>query len=94
MKLEHIAEYRRTIAMDSRPDMFEALARTADAIAETADASADVHEDAAGNLPEAAEHAERDRRLAAAERAAADALRDGRIPPDEVRQVIREARGR
>jgi hypothetical protein len=79
--------------MDNRPtDMFEALARTAEAIAETAEASTDVHKQAAGNLPGAEEHAARDRRLAAAERASAHAFRNHEIPPDEVRQVIREAR--
>jgi anti-sigma factor RsiW len=73
-------------------DSFEALARTADAIAETAEASAEVHDQAVGLLPGAAEHAERDRRFAAAERAAAHAYRNHEVPPDDVRQVIREAR--
>jgi hypothetical protein len=71
---------------------FEALARTADAIAETADASADIHDDAADNLAGAAEHADRERRFAAAERAAAHAYRNHQVPPEEVRQVIREVR--
>jgi len=79
--------------MDGKPtDMFEALARTAEAIAETAAASADVHIQAADDLPGAEEHAARDRRFAAAERASAYAFRNHEIPPDEVRQVIREAR--
>jgi len=73
-------------------DTFEALARTADAIAETAEASADVHDRAIGQVPGAAEHAERDRRFAAAERAAAHAYRNHQVPSDEVRQAIREAR--
>jgi hypothetical protein len=79
--------------VDNTPfDMFEALARTADAVAETAEASADVHDQAIGQLPGAAEHAERDRRFAAAERAAAHAYRNHQVPPDEVRRVIRETR--
>ncbi|WP_433728223.1 hypothetical protein ACQP2Y_14390 [Actinoplanes sp. CA-051413] len=79
--------------MENMPfDSFEALARTADAIAETAEASAEVHDQAVGFLPGAAEHAERDRRFAAAERAAAHAYRNHEVPPDDVRQVIREAR--
>jgi hypothetical protein len=73
-------------------DTFEALARTADAIAETAEAGAAVHDQAVGHLPGAAEHAERDRLFAAAERAAAHAYRNHEVPPAEVRQVIREAR--
>jgi hypothetical protein len=71
---------------------FDELARTADAIAETAEASAGVHDQAAGFLRGAEEHAERDRRFAAAERAAARAYRSHQVPPDEVRQVIRESR--
>ncbi len=79
--------------MDGRPtEIFEALANTADAIAETAEASAHVHDGAVGNLPEAAEHAARDRRFAAAERAAADAYRNHQVPPDEIRHAIRQAR--
>lgn len=79
--------------MTSEPlGTFEALAKTADAIAETAEASAVVHDDATGHLPGAAEHAERDRRFAAAERAAAQAYRDHDVPPAEVREVIREVR--
>jgi hypothetical protein len=71
---------------------FEALARTADAVAETVAMSADVHDQAAGNLPGAAEHAQRDRRFAAAERAAAAAYRSGEVPPDDVQEAIRDSR--
>jgi uncharacterized protein DUF4386 len=73
---------------------FDALARTADAIAETAAMSADVHDRAAQNLPDAAEHAERDHEFAAAERAAAFAYRSGEVPPDDVRQSVRDSRSR
>jgi hypothetical protein len=83
---------RMSEAADKTIENFEALARTADAIAETAAMSADVHDRAAGNLPGAAEHAERDRRFAAAEMAAADAYRSGEVPPDDVRQAIRDSR--
>jgi hypothetical protein len=37
------------------------------------------------------DHADRERKLAAAERAAAEAYRAHRIPEDEVRTAIREA---
>src|SRR5918993_352356 len=83
---------RMSEAAGKTTEILEALARTADAIAETAAMSADVHDQAAGNLPGAAEHAERDRRFAAAERAAAAAYRSGEVPPDDVRQAIRDSR--
>lgn len=60
------------------------LARTAEDVAWTLEHSAAVHADLAADRPEAAEHAERDRRLAAA------ALRDGEPPPDAARQDIRD----
>lgn len=69
---------------------FKKLARTSEAVAQTAELSAAVHDGAVGTLPGAAEHAETDRRFAAAERAAAAAFRRGEVPPDEVRQVIRD----
>ena len=83
---------RMSEAAGKTTEILEALARTADAIAETAAMSADVHDRAAGNLPGAAEHAERDRRFAAAERAAAAAYRNGEVPPDHVRQAIHDSR--
>lgn len=73
----------------SAGDWFEALARSADAVAETAEMSARVHDEAVGHLPGAAEHAQRERRLAAAERAAAAAFRRHEMPSDEVRRAIR-----
>jgi transcription initiation factor TFIIIB Brf1 subunit/transcription initiation factor TFIIB len=82
---------RMSEAADKTTENLEALALTADAIAETAALSADVHDEAAGNIPGAVEHAERDRRFAAAERAAAVAYRSGKVPPDDVRQAIRDA---
>jgi septal ring factor EnvC (AmiA/AmiB activator) len=71
---------------------FEALAATADRIAESAEHSAAVHDELGDHLPGAHEHAERDRRFAAAERAAAAAYRAHEVPSDEVRQVIRDVR--
>jgi hypothetical protein len=77
-------------AARSAVDWFEALARSADAVAETAEMSARVHDSAARHLAGAAEHARRERRIAAAERAAAESYRRHEMPTDEVRQVIRD----
>jgi hypothetical protein len=77
----------------SQDELFEALAQTAEAIAQTEEISADVHDHSAVFLPAAAEHAGRARRLAAAEKAAAAAFREHRLPPDDVRQVIRDRGG-
>ena len=65
------------------------LAQTAESIARTVEWSADVHAGLADKGPEVLEHAERDRRFAAAERAAAAALRRGELPPEAARRVIR-----
>ena len=78
-------------ASGAAKDMFERLAGTAENIAETANAAARVHDQLTGLLPGAAEHAARERRLAAAEAEAADAYRNQQVPPDEVRQVIRDS---
>src|SRR3954452_569025 len=83
--------------MGSRPgaartsDSFDAVAGAAEALADTLDMSAHVHDEIAERVPDAAQHAEQERRLAAAERAAAAAYRRGEIPADEVRQVIRDS---
>ena len=71
----------------------EALARLAESIAATTEHSAKVHDRMSARMPEAAEHAARERRLAAAERAAAEAYRQGRAPSADVRQQIVEGRG-
>ncbi|BFU45000.1 hypothetical protein KRMM14A1004_32370 [Krasilnikovia sp. MM14-A1004] len=70
------------------------LAQVAERIAETARDGARVHDQLVGRLPGAAEHAARQRRLAAAEEAAAVAYRNLEVPPDAVRRAIVECRGR
>jgi hypothetical protein len=85
-ELDRAAELARTREM-----IFEDLAQMAETIGQTEEISADVHDKAARHLPGAVEHAARSRRFAAAERAAAAAYREHKVPPDEVRKVIRES---
>jgi hypothetical protein len=73
-----------------RADLFDATAKVAEDIADTAEMSARVHAGLRGTLPGAEDHAEREVRLAAAERAAAEHLRRGEVPPEDVRAVIRD----
>jgi hypothetical protein len=78
---------------DTRPaeqmaELFDALARRADEVAEAAEHSADVHERLPPHVLSPPDHLERDRMLAAAERAAAEAYRAHRVPSDEVRAAI------
>jgi hypothetical protein len=84
------------VAPGRHADIFAALdetrqkvARTAEYIARVAEQSADLHDALAGSVPDAEEHAVRDRRLAAAERTSAAALRRGGLPPESARRVIR-----
>jgi hypothetical protein len=87
---ERSAHDRAAELHSMRDAIFEALAQVAEAIAQTEEKSADIH-DAAQHLPGAVEHAARSRRFAAAERAAAAAYREYKVPPDDVRQVIRDS---
>lgn len=70
-----------------RDQAFENAARNADNLARVAEHSAEIH-DHMPHLPGAADHAERDRRLAAAERAAAQAYRRHELPSDAVRRSV------
>jgi hypothetical protein len=67
------------------------LAGLADAVAMVLEEHATVHERMAGEVGSAGPggHAARARELAAAERAVAQAYRDGTRPPDTVRDTIR-----
>src|SRR3954452_13954645 len=90
---ERSAHDRAAELARQRDELFTALARTAEAVARAEEERVDVHDSAAGLLTGAVEHAVRGRRFAEAERAAAAAYREHRLPPDEVRQVIRDPRG-
>ncbi|GAA0503284.1 hypothetical protein Ade02nite_36090 [Paractinoplanes deccanensis] len=76
---------------DRAAESFESLADSAEMAARTAEMSARVHDQMTDRVAGAAEHAERDRTLAAAEWEAAAAYRAHEVPPDEVRETIRRA---
>jgi hypothetical protein len=82
---------RRTPLADQQAVLFEELAERAEGLARTAELSAEVHAQMPAHLLTPPDHAGRDRMLAAAERAAAEAYRAHRLPPDEVRDAIRRA---
>jgi methyl-accepting chemotaxis protein len=71
------------------------LARSAEAVAAVAEHSAAIHDAMAqrgGLIGDARERAERARRFAAVERAAARAYRAGSLPPDGAGEAIRNPR--
>jgi hypothetical protein len=75
-------------AVHESEELRRRLAGLADAIAAVLEEHATVHEHMAGQ-DGAGGHAARSRDLAAAERAVAQAYRDGTSPPDTVRGTIR-----
>ena len=81
----------RTRLTERGAEIFEELAHRADEIAQSAEYSADVHERLPPHLLSPPDHVKRERLLAAAERAAAEAYRAHRVPSDEVRTAIVEA---
>jgi hypothetical protein len=82
---------RHTAPADRRAELFDQLRQRAEDLARTAEFSAAVHAKMPAHLLNPPDHAERDRRLAAAERAAAEAYRAHRVPSEEVRAAIRRA---
>jgi hypothetical protein len=70
----------------------EEMAKIADDVAKVAEYSAIVHDQMSSRVPGAAEHAARDRRLAAAERDVAAAYRQGSTPTPAARQQIIDSR--
>jgi hypothetical protein len=80
--------YRRALR-DRRDRQFQRLAEAAEAMAATAETSARIHDQMTNEQPDAAEHAARERLLAAAERDAAEAFRAGELPSSASREAIR-----
>ena len=78
--------------VDWRAELFEELGQRAEDLARTVEFSAEVHAQMPAHLLIPPDHAERARRLAAAERAAAEAYRAHQVPHPEVRAAIRRAR--
>jgi hypothetical protein len=76
-------------AVHESEELRRRLADLADAIAVVLEEHATVHERMAGRHNDNGRHAARVRELAAAERAVAQAYRNGTRPPDTVRDTIR-----
>jgi len=79
---------------ERRRKQLQRLAEAAEGMAETAEMSARVHDQMARQQPAAAEHADRERMLAAAEREAAKAFRAGELPSAASREAIRASGSR
>ena len=77
-----------TRLIEQRAELFDELAQRAEELARVAEHSAEVHEQLPPHLLNPPDHPERERLLAAAERAAAEEYRAHRVPPDEVRAAI------
>ncbi|WP_067500239.1 hypothetical protein [Actinoplanes sp. TFC3] len=69
------------VGREELSEQFERSARNAEALSATIEKSAEVHEAMRETLPGAAEHAAKDRRVAAEEREAAKTLRAHIVPP-------------
>jgi hypothetical protein len=69
-------------------ELFDELAQRAEELARTAELGAEVHAQLPSHLVNPPDHAERERILAAAERAAAEAYRAHQVPPTDVRAAI------
>jgi len=80
---------RQTPMSDQRAELFEELAQRAEDLARTAELSAEVHAHMPTHLLHPPDHPGRERVLAAAERAAAEAYRAHQVPSDEIRAAIR-----
>jgi hypothetical protein len=85
------ADRSQTPLADQTAELYEELAQRAEEIARTVEHSAEVHAKMPTYLLSQPDHAERERMLAAAEHAAAEAYRAHQVPPSEVRAAIRRA---
>jgi hypothetical protein len=86
-----VADRSQTPPADQTAELYEELAQRAEEIARTAEHSAEVHARMPSHMLSHPDHAERERMLAAAEHAAAEAYRAHQVPPSEVRAAIRRA---
>jgi hypothetical protein len=82
---------QQTPLADRRAQLFDGLGQRAEDLARTVEFSAEVHAQMPSHLLNPPDHAERERKLAAAERAAAEAYRAHQVPADKIRDAIRQA---
>jgi hypothetical protein len=87
-----VSRNNRQPAQDRSKATYERLAKAADLIAATAEYGARVHDQLIGRLNGAADRAACQRRLAAAQTAAAVSYRNLEMPSDAVRRAIVESR--